>query len=146
MCTDFPKSEGHYCHHHVPRALTNTSFGHSKEGITQVYKQYIRLILSYAHPSWQSSTENTHIDRLQTTKNSALRMATGCTSSTPIHQLYHETCVLPITQHLRLRRTHIYTSKHHNHPLHPQPTHTANTPISVKPEGRTSRRKRRQGS
>ena len=40
----------------VLRALTNTFFSRSKEDITQVYKQYIRLIHSYAHPSWELST------------------------------------------------------------------------------------------
>ena len=103
----------------VLRALTKTTFGHSKEDITQVYKQYIRPILSYAHPSWEPSTANTLIERLQTTQNSALRIATGCTSSTPIHHLHHETRVLPIRQHMRMRGTHIYTSTEHtNHPLH----------------------------
>ena len=45
----------------VLRALTNTSFGHSKEDITKVYKQYIRPIPSYAHPSWEPSTANSTI-------------------------------------------------------------------------------------
>ena len=79
----------------VLRALTSTCFGHTKEEITQIYKQYIRPILSYAHLSREPNTENTHIYWAQTTQNSALRVATGCTSSTPVHQLYHETRVLP---------------------------------------------------
>jgi len=44
----------------VLRALTNTSFSHFKEDITQAYKQYIRPILSYAHPAWQPDTADTH--------------------------------------------------------------------------------------
>ena len=103
----------------VLRALTNISFGHSREDVTQVYKQYIRHILSCAHPFWEPSTENTLIESLQTTQNFVIRIDTGCTSSTPIHQLHHETRVLPTRQHMRMRRTHIYTStEHHNHPLH----------------------------
>ena len=35
----------------VLRALTNTSFGHSKEDIARIYKLYIRPILSYADPA-----------------------------------------------------------------------------------------------
>ena len=79
----------------ILRALTNTSFGHSKEDIAQVYKQFVRPILTYAHPSWQPSTADCHIDRLQVTQNTALRIATGCTSSTPVRHLHHETRVLP---------------------------------------------------
>ena len=62
----------------VLRALTNTSFDHSKEDFTQIYKQYIRLILSDAHTAWQPDTADTHIEKLQTTQNTALRIATGC--------------------------------------------------------------------
>ena len=103
----------------VLRALTNTSFGHSKEDIAQVYKQFIRPILTYAHLAWQPDIANSHMDRLQTTQNSALRIATGCTSSTPVHHLHHETRVLPIRQHMCMRGTHIYTSTEQpTHPLH----------------------------
>ena len=52
----------------VLRALTNTSFGHSKEDIARVYKQYIRPILSYAHPSWQTDLANSHMERLQSSR------------------------------------------------------------------------------
>ena len=54
----------------VLRALTNITFDHSKEDITQVYKQYISPILSYAQPSWEPSTAKTNIDRPQITQNS----------------------------------------------------------------------------
>ena len=86
----------------VLRPLTNTSSGHSKEDITQVYKQYIRPILSCAHPSWEPRSANSHIERLQTTQSSTLQVATGCTSYTPIHHLHDETLVLPIRQHRRM--------------------------------------------
>ena len=103
----------------VLRALTNTSFGHSKEDITQIYKQYIRPILSYAHTAWQPDTADTHIQKLQTTQNTALRIATGCTNTTPIPHLHRETLVLPLKQHMRMRGTHIYTSTARpTHPLH----------------------------
>ena len=62
----------------ILRALTNTSFGHSKEDITQIYKQYIRPILSYAHTAWQPDTADTHIEKLHTTHYTALRIAPGC--------------------------------------------------------------------
>ena len=103
----------------VLRALTNTSFGHSKEDIARVYKQYIRPILSYAHTSWQTDLAATHMNRLQTTQNAALRIATGCTASTPVHHLHHETRVLPIRYHLHMRGTHIFSATESpTHPLH----------------------------
>ena len=103
----------------VLHALTNTTFGHSKEDITQVYKQFIRPILSYAHPAWHPDIADSHIRKLQTTENSAHRIATGCTKTTPIHHLQHETQVLPLNQHLRMRGTHIYSSTSDlSHPLH----------------------------
>ena len=118
----------------VLRALTNTSFGHSKEDITQIYKQYIRPILSYAHIAWQPDTADTHLDKLQTTQNTALRIATGCTKSTPIPHLHRETLVLPIKQHMRMRGTHIYTSTEDpTHPLHHLRTAPARRPRADPP-------------
>ena len=102
----------------VLRALTNTTFGHSKEDITQVYKQFIRPILTYAHPAWHPDIAVSHVRKLQIMENSALRIATGCTQTTPIHHLQHETQVLPLDQHLRMRGTHIYSSTADpSHPL-----------------------------
>merc|ERR1719259_1400575 len=91
----------------VLRALTNTTFGQSIEDITLVYKQYIRPILTYAHPSWQPDTATTHLNKLQVTQNTALRIATGCTQTTPIPHPHRETQVLPLKQHMLMRGTHI---------------------------------------
>ena len=54
---------------------------HSKEGITTIYKQYIRPILTYAHTAWQPDTAKTHINELQTTQNIALPIARWCTQT-----------------------------------------------------------------
>ena len=51
----------------VFRALTNTTFGESKE-ITLVYKQYTRPILRYAHQVWQPNTKAIHIQKQQIAK------------------------------------------------------------------------------
>ena len=103
----------------VLRALTHTTYGHSKEDITTLYKQYIRPIISYAHPAWQPDLANTHLQKLQTTQNTALRIATGCTKSTPITHLHEETHVLPLKSHLDMRGTHFHTSTlDPAHPLH----------------------------
>ena len=119
----------------VIRALTHTTYGHSKEDIRTTYKQFIRPILTYAHTAWQPDTAKTHINRLQTTQNTALRIATGCTNTTPIQHLHDETEVLPLRSHMDMRGTHAFTSTLSNtHPLHymQTPTHTArhihNTP------------------
>jgi len=118
----------------VLRALTNTSFGHSKEDITQIYKQYIRPILSYAHIAWQPDTADTHVEKLQTTQNTALRIATGYTKTSPIPHLHRETLVLPLKQYMRMRGTHIYTSTGHpTHALHHLRTAPARRPRADPP-------------
>ena len=49
----------------VLRSLTHTTYGHSKEDITTLYKQYIRPILTYAHTAWQPDTSQTHLSKLE---------------------------------------------------------------------------------
>ena len=75
------------------------------------------------------------MDKLQRTQNTALRIATGCTKTTPIQHLHDETEVLPLRSHMDMRGTHAFTSTFSpTHPLHymQTPTHTArhihNTP------------------
>ena len=121
----------------VLRSLASTTYGHSKKDITTVYKQYIRPILTYAHTSWQPDIAKSHLQKLQTTQNSALRIATGCTSGTPITHLHDETRVLPLTSHMDMRGTQIYTSTADpQHPLHymqqpkQTPRHIHNTPAN----------------
>ena len=95
----------------VLRALTHSTYGHSKEDISQIYKQYVRPIITYAHPAWHPDIADTHMRKIQTTENTALRIATGCTSSTPIHHLQHETRIIPLKQHMRMTGTQVvYTS------------------------------------
>ena len=103
----------------VIRALTHTEYGHSKEDTTTLYKQYIRPILTYAHTAWQPDTANTHLGKLQTTQNTALRLATGCTRTTPIQHIHEESLVLPLISHMDMRGTHAYSSTiDPSHPLH----------------------------
>jgi hypothetical protein len=109
----------------VIRTLTHTSYGHSKEDITTVYKQYIRPILSYAHTAWQPDLADTHVNKLQVTQNTALRIATGCTLTTPRAHLHEETRVLPLRFHWDMRGTHMYNSTvDPEHPLHYMQTPT----------------------
>ena len=87
--------------------------------------------MSYASPSWSPDLANTHVEKLQRVQNSALRIATGCTKSSPIAHLHAETKVLPIKEHLNMRGTQFYAAAanpHHpcNH-LH----RTATTPRNI---------------
>ena len=121
----------------VLRSLTHTTYGHSKEDITTLYKQYIRPILTYAHTAWQPDLARTHMQKLQTTQNTALRIATGCTLTTPTSHIHEETHVLPLKSHMDMRGTHAFTSTADpSHPLHymqtPRPTsrYIHNTPAA----------------
>jgi len=59
------------------------------------------------------------MNKLQVTQNTALRITTGCTQTTPIHHLHRETQVLPLEQHMLMRETRIYPSTDcPTHPLH----------------------------
>ena len=89
----------------VMKALSATSFGHSKESLTALYKQFVRPVLTYASSVWQPDLAQSHMQVLQRTQNSALRIATGCTRSTPTAHLHAETKVLPLKDYLELRGT-----------------------------------------
>ena len=103
----------------VLRALTHSTYGYSREDISQIYKQYVRPIITYAHPAWHPDIADTHMRKIQTTENTALRIATGCTSSTPIHHLQHETRIIPLKQHMRMTGTQVFSSTQNPaHPLH----------------------------
>ena len=64
-------------------------------------------------------TKKTHINKLQTTQNAALRTATGCTLDTNINHLHDETKILPLDTHLRLHSSQLrQKAQHPDHPLH----------------------------
>ena len=103
----------------VLKALTATTFGHTKESITALYKQFVRPVLSYASPAWAPDLAQSHMEVLQRTQNAALRIATGCVRSTPTAHLHAETLVLPIRDHLDMRGAQtIESAKCPDHPLH----------------------------
>ena len=103
----------------VMKALAATSFGHSKESLTALYKQFVRPVLTYASSVWQPDLAQSHMQVLQRTQNSALRIATGCTRSTPTAHLHAETKVLPLKDYLELRGTQIFSAAAApDHPLH----------------------------
>ena len=87
----------------VLRAVTGTTFGNSKESVTALYKQYVRPVMEYACPVWTPGLALMHHSTLQKTQNAALRIATGCTRSTPVQHLHNECKVLPLRQHMDMR-------------------------------------------
>ena len=103
----------------VMKALSSTTFGHSKESLTALYKQYVRPVLSYGSMAWAPDLAQSHMQVLQRTQNAALRIATGCVRSTPVAHLHAETKVLPIRDHLDMRSTQAYAAAADpGHPLH----------------------------
>ena len=103
----------------VMKALSAMSFGHSKVSLTALFKQFIRTVLTYASSVWQPDLAQSHMQVLQRTQNSALRIATSCTRSTPTAHLHAETKVLPLKDYLELRGTQIFsTAAAPEHPLH----------------------------
>lgn len=119
------------------RTLTNTSFGQSKESLNILYKQFVRTTLNYAAPSWSPTISQTNLNRMEKVQNKALRINTGCTSTTPISHLQAETKILPLRNHLNMIGTQFYSRltnpSHPQHPLtkaEPTPRHKKNDPIT----------------
>ena len=103
----------------ILNALTSTNWGKQKETLTNTYKTVTRPILEYASTVWAPMTKKTHIDKLQTTQNAALRTATGCTLDTNTNHLHDETQILPLSTHLRLHSSQLrQKAQHPDHPLH----------------------------
>jgi len=103
----------------IVKSLTSTSWGKQKETLIATYKAIVQPILEYASPVWSPIISVTNRDRQQTTQNTALRMATGCTSDTNIQHLHAETKVLPLLNHLNLHASNFYLNTLlPNHPLH----------------------------
>ncbi|MGK2940486.1 MAG: reverse transcriptase domain-containing protein [Immundisolibacter sp.] len=103
----------------ILKALTSTKWGKQKETITTTYKTICRPILEYASTVWSPIVSNTNINKLQTTQNTALRIATGCTADTNAQHLHEETHVLPVQEHLKLHASLLHQkAQHPDHPLH----------------------------
>ena len=80
--------------------------------------------------------QKTYINKLQTTQNTALWIATGCTKSTPLPHLHEETQVLTLTSHMDMRGTHIHSRSTAPPTLHAKPNtntekHTSDTSTTL---------------
>jgi hypothetical protein len=86
----------------IIKALTSTKWGKQKETLVNTYKTITRPIIEYGSTIWAPIISDTNVNKLQVIQNSALRIATGCTSDTNTQHLHEETKVLPLREHLKL--------------------------------------------
>jgi len=109
----------------VLRGLAGTTWGQQKETLTYIYKQFIRTTIGYAQTGWFTTTSHTNRERLQRVQNTALRVITGCTRTTPIHHLHAETKIIPISDHLDMMGMQYFSRaedpQHPNNYLHNLP-------------------------
>ena len=82
------------------------------------FKTIVRPALEYACTVWSPLISESNLQKLQTVKNSALRIATGCTSNTNQNHLHTETLVIPLKHHFNLHASNLkQKSALENHPL-----------------------------
>ena len=86
----------------ILKALTNSNWGFSKENILHTYRALSRPIINYGAPIWFPNLARSRLQKLETTQNSALRIATGCHKMTAIDHLHSEADILPLHTHLDL--------------------------------------------
>ena len=86
----------------ILKALTGTNWGQQEEIILITYKSLILSSFMHAAPIWFPNTSSSHIHKLQTIQNSALRIAIGCDRMTSIYDLHEETKIFPVQYHLSL--------------------------------------------
>ena len=101
----------------VLKCLAGTKWGKSKEIIVNTYKAIGRSVINYAAPVWTPSLSKTNWDRLETTQNAALRVATGCVKMTATTHLNQETNILPVQEHNQMLTNQYLLSMHR--PVHP---------------------------
>ena len=91
--------------------------------------------MEYASPAWAPNLAITQNNTLQTIQNNALRIITGCTqtTSTLLCDLYYETQVLTLQDHIKMQGTQFLaaTSANEDHPCHYMLVHQP-TPRSIK--------------
>ena len=89
------------------KALNGTTWGKQKPTLIATYKATVRPIIEYGSTIWSPIIKETNLNKLQVTQNTALRIATGCTSDTHIQHLHAETKVLPLANHQKLQQTNV---------------------------------------
>ena len=103
----------------ILRAVSDTTFGHDKECLTQTFKSLIRPFFDYCAPIVFPLYSQTSIRRLQLVQNRALRRITGCVQLSSVDHLHQETGILPVDAHLELLTGQFYAQAlHPSHPSH----------------------------
>ena len=82
--------------------ISASSWGHSKEFLSLLYKSFLRSLLTYASPGWFPFLSATKLTKLERLHRAASRTITGCLSSSPNQLLLSEASLPP----LRVTLTH----------------------------------------
>src|ERR1700730_4180582 len=102
----------------ILKSLNATTWGKQKETLVATYSAITRPILEYASTVWSPIISNTSMQKLQTVQNTALRVATDCTSDTNMNHFHQETKVLPLKDHCNLHTSNLkQKAASSNHPL-----------------------------
>ena len=78
------------------RCISASSWGHSKESLSVLYKSFLRSLLACASPGWFPFLSATNITKLERLHRAASRAITGCLSSSPIPLLLSEASLPPL--------------------------------------------------
>ena len=104
----------------VLRAVAGCDFGQDKETLIHTYRATTRAILEYGNAAWRPTISDTQLKKLERVELAALRVATGCASSTPTPHLYDESdTVVPLGKHSAMLTNQLAASATAtDHPLH----------------------------
>ena len=101
----------------ILKALAGTNWGKEKEVLTNTYKAIGQSTLNYCAPIWTPSISNTNWNKLQTSQNSALRIATGCHLMSDIDHLHQETKIMKVRPHCEmLSKQYLLATQKLDHP------------------------------
>ena len=105
----------------VLRALAGSTWGASKEILSNTYKAIGRSIFNYGAAVWSPALSKTSWDDLQAVQNGALRTITGATKMSQISHLHNETKILKVRDHNNLLCKQFLAQMHkQKHPNHHQ--------------------------
>ena len=78
------------------RCISASSWGPSKESLSDLYKFFLRSLLTYASPGWFPFLSATNLTKLERLHRAASRAIIGCLSSSPIPLLLSEASLPPL--------------------------------------------------
>ena len=81
------------------KALVVSSWGQDEETLLLTYNALGISIASYAAPIWSTNASDSSFKKIQTTQNTALRMATGDHMMASIDHLHQESLMLKVWDH-----------------------------------------------